>query len=76
MNAAGLIVLSLGHKGELPVALTWRGAGDVSEELPDTRVPQRAPEGTGGKHVENGVDGAADEDHSSADIGHVAAYIL
>lgn len=68
----GLIAVPPGHKGHLPVALTWGGAGDVAEELLDARITQGAPEGAGGKHVQDGVDGAADEDHSPGDEGHGA----
>lgn len=72
----GLIAVSFGHKGHLSVALTWRGAGDVAEELLDASVTQGAPEGASCEHVEDGVDGAADEDQGSGDEGHGAPDTL
>lgn len=66
MRTAGLIGLSLGHKRQFPIALTWGGTGDVTKELLDACVTQGAPEGASCKHVENGVNSAADEDHGSS----------
>lgn len=42
----------------------------MAEELLDAGVTQGAPEGASCKHVENGVNSAADEDHGSSDEGH------
>lgn len=42
----------------------------MAEELLDAGVPQGAPEGASREHVQDGVDGAADEDHGPGDEGH------
>lgn len=48
----------------------------MAEELLDAGVTQGAPEGASCKHVEDGVDGAADEDHSSSDEDYGAPETL
>ena len=70
LRAAGLVALSLGHKGHLSVVLPWGRAGDVVEQLLDARVPNRAPERSRRKHVQHGVDRAADEDQGSGHEDH------
>lgn len=42
------------------------------EELLDSGLSNGVPEGSGCKHVEEGVNGAADEDHGSSDEDHCA----
>lgn len=65
-----------GHKGQLLIALTSGCAGEVAEEFLDPSVVPRVPEGARCKHVEDGVDGAADEDHGSSDEDHGAPNAL
>lgn len=69
LRTGGWVAGALGHKGHLSIALTWGCAGDVVEELLDAGVVQGAPEGASCKHVEDGVNSAADEDHGSSDKG-------
>lgn len=76
MRGAGLIAGSLGHIGHLPVALTWGGARDVAEELLDARVMEGAPEGASCKHVEDGVNCAADKGHGSSDKNHSGPHVF
>lgn len=70
LSTVGWVALALGHKGHLSVALTWGCAGDVAEELPDAGVTQGTPEGASREHVEDGVEGAADEDQCTGDDDH------